>query len=233
MQLIITDLTRFSEGKDKVCIAGIDIESQVKCFRPIPYLLKSEIIDLAIVPGEIMEGVFIDKSVNQPHVEDVKYSKLKWVGPCKPEDFENVLKNTTQPTVYEGFDKKVLIGERYILLDDPPSKSIITLCLQPRQIELFMDNYGKVKLKIIDKDANIYNYMPIADLGFFLHLSSKSQNLNYIDDINNFIWKQERLYLRIGLSRYFESPNGKKGFWMQVNGIYTFPHYLLAVRTYN
>jgi Dual OB-containing domain len=232
LKLIITDLTRFAEGKDKVCIAGIDIESQAKCLRPIPYLPKSKIIDLSIVPGEILEGIFDDKKVNLPHVEDVRYSKLKRAGPCKSKDFENVLQNSTHPTIHDGFDKKIPIGEHYIPLDDPPSKSIITLCLHPTQIKLFLDYWGKFKLKITDNDGKIYNYMPITDLGFFLHLSSKSKSSNNIDDINKFIWKQKKLFLRIGLSRYYESPGGKNGFWLQVNGIYTFPQYLLAVRTY-
>ncbi|MEE9258030.1 MAG: hypothetical protein V3U37_00685, partial [Nitrospinaceae bacterium] len=57
-------------------------------------------------------------------------------------------------------------------------------------------------------------------------------NPDFIGSVNRFINNQNKLYLRIGLGRAWGPENGIYGFWLQVNGIYTFPHYLPAVRSY-
>jgi hypothetical protein len=56
--------------------------------------------------------------------------------------------------------------------------------------------------------------------------------MNEIDNINNFIQNQEDLYLRVGLGREYESKDGRKGYWLQINGIYTFPEYHEGIRSY-
>ncbi len=50
MQIIITDLTRFSK-KDIVCIAGINPESG-ECIRPMPYIKTERCKELGILPGD-------------------------------------------------------------------------------------------------------------------------------------------------------------------------------------
>lgn len=51
--------------------------------------------------------------------------------------------------------------------------------------------------------------------------------------MNYHVQSQQELYLRIGLSRPFQAPNGKNGYWLQVNGIYTFPEYMDYIRCYD
>ncbi|MEZ4693859.1 MAG: hypothetical protein R2837_07675 [Aliarcobacter sp.] len=49
MEIIITDLTRFSNPAI-VCIAGINIATN-ECIRPLPYIATDECLRLNILPG--------------------------------------------------------------------------------------------------------------------------------------------------------------------------------------
>ncbi len=118
MELIVTDLTRFSNN-DIVCIAGIEIKSR-QCVRPLPYVEKSKCIKLKLVPGAILEGKFTKpKVIDKPHTEDMNYESLSFKGPCTSEDFENILKTTTYPSINEGFENKVPVGTKVIAPADP------------------------------------------------------------------------------------------------------------------
>ena len=59
------------------------------------------------------------------------------------------------------------------------------------------------------------------------------QQRSELGALNEFIQSQDVIFLRIGLSRSYKAPNGKEGFWMQANGIYTFPNYLEEIRSYS
>lgn len=68
--LIITDLTRFSTGNPKVCIAGLD-QKTGECIRPMPYLAFTECSKLGILPGGILTGEFTPiPTRTPPHLED-------------------------------------------------------------------------------------------------------------------------------------------------------------------
>lgn len=54
-----------------------------------------------------------------------------------------------------------------------------------------------------------------------------------IADMNFHVQSQKELYLRIGLSRAYKSPDDRHGYWIQVNGIYTFPEYMDYIRCYD
>lgn len=41
------------------------------------------------------------------------------------------------------------------------------------------------------------------------------------------------MFLRIGLITKFDHEDGRTGYWIQVNGIYTFPEFMTAIRTYD
>jgi len=77
--IIVTDLTRFS-NPDKVCIAGIDIETG-KCIRPLPYLSIAECEKLHVLPGTILSGNFTKRlQVEGPHQDDRNYQNLSFHG---------------------------------------------------------------------------------------------------------------------------------------------------------
>jgi hypothetical protein len=233
MDLIVTDLTRFAKD-DIVCIAGIDLKSK-QCIRPLPYLPKAECKRLKLLPGAILEGKFTKPNkVDKPHTEDMNYKGLSFKGPCTSEEFENVLKATTYPSINQGFEDKVPTGAKVIPYDDPPSRSIITLKLKPNEIEIVRNAFDpkNLRLNIKDNDGRKYVYISITDLGFHNFAVSKQKDPNYVDELNEFMRTSKRVYLRIGLGRRHKSDDGRDGFWIQVNGIYTFPEFMTKIRTY-
>lgn len=234
MEIIVTDLTRFS-NEDVVCIAGIDVKSR-QCIRPLPYIKKARWEKLKILPGAILEGKFTKpESIDKPHTEDMRHKDLSFKGPCTSEEFETALKATTYPSINEGFDEKIPAGAKVIPRDAPPSRSIITLKLKPAQVEIVRNafNSKNLRLNIKDNDGRTYVYLSITDLGFHALAVSKQNAPDYTDELNEFISSQKKVYLRVGLGRHHKASDGREGFWIQVNGIYTFPEFMTEVRTYD
>ncbi len=232
MDIIVTDLTRFS-NEDIVCIAGIEIKSK-QCIRPLPYLEKSKCKKLNLVPGAILEGKFIKpKSIDKPHTEDMNYDKLSFKGPCTSEEFESVLKTTAFPSINEGFENKVPPGAKLIPPNNPPSKSIITLELKPSQLEIMKNAFDPTspRVNILDNDGRKYVYLSVADLGFYNFAVSRQKD-PYYTELNEFLYSQKKVYVRIGLGRRHKAKDGRDGYWIQVNGIYTFPEFKTNLRTY-
>ena len=234
MDIIVTDLTRFAKD-DVVCIAGIDAQSK-QCIRPLPYLEKATCRKLKILPGAILEGKFTKPNrVDPPHTEDMNYAGLSFKGPCTSDEFESALEASLYPSINKGFDGKVPAGTKVMPPDTPPSRSIITLRLKPTQIEIVRNAFDpkSLRLNILDNDGRKYTYLSITDLGFHTLAVSKQKDPDYTDELNRYIRGQKKLYLRIGLGRRYKNPSdGRDGFWIQVNGIYTFPEFMTKVRTY-
>lgn len=233
MKLIVTDLTRFN-NKDIVCTAGIEVKTG-RCVRPMPYFPYSECKRRNVHPGMIVEGDFSAVHRTPPHVEDMNcdFKTLKFIGPATSDEFENVLKMTLSASVSEGFDDLIPLGQKVIPTLTPPNKSIITIKLKPDQIQVVDDAYNpeKIKLHIHDNDDRDYTYVAISDLGFHHFAVAQQRDVNRETRLNTFIGNQKRVYLRIGLSREY-AVGSRRGFWIQANGIYTFPDYLSKVRTY-
>ncbi len=231
MDIIVTDLTRFAKD-DLVCIAGIDVKSR-QCIRPLPYIKKDECKRLKILPGAVLAANFTTiAGVSKPHTEDANYDKLAFKGPCTSDEFESILKSSLSPTISEGFDGKVPGGAKVIPHENPPTRSIITLKLKPTQIEIVRNAFDakNLRLNILDNDGRKYSYLSITDLGFHSSFISKKTNP---DELNEYVRGQKKLYIRIGLGRRYKNPkDGRDGFWIQVNGIYTFPEFMTKVRTY-
>lgn len=232
MKIIITDLTRFS-NKDIVCTAGINPET-IECIRPMPYIQKTDCQKLNILPGAIIEGDFSPCSCTSPHTEDRNRGKLKFLGPCSSEEFKRILEETSFDSVEEGFGITLEYGQKHIPHDTPPDISIITLSLNPNQLNIVEDSYKPGKLRVIftDRSGKSFRYLSITDLGFF-EFAERHAAEDKIDDLNDFIHSQEELYIRIGLGRVHQTDDGRNGFWLQVNGIYTFPEYSEDIRCYS
>jgi hypothetical protein len=229
MIIIITDLTRFA-NQEIVCTAGINPLTR-ECIRPLPYPLSKECRRLNILPGAIIEGDFIKKNCTVPHSEDRGYNKLSFKGPCSSEDFRSILEATISPSVEDGFSISLDAGQKHIPSDSSPALSIITLSINPLEFRIVPDKYnpGKIKAIFTDNSGREFRFLSITDLGFYKYAENHYQD-NKIDELNDYIHSQEELYIRLGLSREFKSPDGRTGFWMQVNGIYTFPDYFKDIR---
>jgi hypothetical protein len=232
-QIIITDLTRFGEGKPIVCTAGIDPETG-ECIRPKPYLQFAHFTRLGIFPGGILMGDFEpDPSMKAPHTEDARHKDLKFLRPCNAEEFQSVLQSSASPSLEAGFGVSLPDGAKVIPLLPPPSRSIITLKVDPLCVEIVEDSYktGKLRIHFTDGAGKRYRFFSITDLGFHDY-AQRHRESGALNELNAAIAEQDVAYLRIGLGQPYKNPQGKEGFWMQANGIYTFPSKLSYIRSY-
>jgi len=218
MKIVVTDLTRFS-NPDLVCLAGIDIETG-KCIRPLPYLPMQFVKENNILPSDILESNFISKGSSNPHAEDCSYENISKLGIATPYDFEAILSRDLSTSISHGFNYN--FAEKKIPIEFAPNKSIITIKLNTSQIEVVEDTYNpsKIRLSLIDSDGKRFNYLSITDLGFHSYFLQNNSNLNFINEVNNFIRSYQDVYLRVGLAREHEG-----AYWLQINGIYLFSTY--------
>jgi hypothetical protein len=230
-KIIITDLTRFSQPID-VCTAGTDVTSRA-CIRPMPYLKMSTCVQLGILPGAILSGDFKPKSgLVGPHQEDTEYSNLKFVGPCTADEFRSALTAHLFESAEEGFEIRLANGQKHVPIGHPVARSIITLAVDPSSIAIVEDGYkpGKIRVHFTDSSGRQFNYLSITDLGFYRYAENHRADKD-LDSLNGFLRRQPEAYLRIGLSRAHEI-RGLNAYWMQVNGIYTFPDFVREIRSY-
>jgi len=230
--IIVTDLTRFKR-LDEVCIAGMD-RNNGECLRPMPYLETAKCQNLNILPGAILKGNFT-ASLNRegPHQEDYEFSNMEFLGPCTSTEFKNVLENGMFESVEKGFEITLQENQKHIPVSHPVTRSIITISTSPANIEIVEDFYkpGKIKLNFTDQSGRDFKYIPITDLGFHDYAIQHHQS-NDLNSLNSFIRAQSEVLLRLGLSRSYKAPNGREGYWLQANGIYTFPDYHQEIRSY-
>lgn len=231
-QVIVTDLTRFSTDEN-VCTAVIDV-STGECFRPMPYLKSARCKQLGIHPGAILKGdLAFQTGSSNPHIEDATYSSLKFLGACSGEQFRQVLESSLSSSVSDGFGVDFSVGQKHIPHDQEANCSIITIKIQPNQLIIHEDKYkpGKIKASFVDNSGHNYNYLSITDRGFHDY-AMKHQSDGKLYEVTNLIDVQDEVYLRIGLSRVYQVPDGRNGYWLQVNGIYTYPNFHDEIRAY-
>ncbi|WP_143053094.1 dual OB domain-containing protein [Nitrosovibrio tenuis] len=224
----MTDFTRFKNGQ-RVCIAGTDIVTG-QCVRPWPYLAPAECERLQILPGTILTGTFNPiPHLTGPHQEDTSHIDLHGDGACTSDQFKWALEAGLFSSIERGFEINLAVDQKHIPLDHKLGRSIITIRIKPANIELEEDAYspGRIKLHLTDGSGRNFRYLPITDLGFYRHAMTH-QKAGDLESLNSFIYKQEEVYIRIGLSRNWDQ---RPGYWMQVNGIYTFPNYHREIRS--
>lgn len=232
-KIIVTDLTRFS-NKDIVCIAGIDINNG-ECIRPLPYLDVLRCKELNLIPGAVLSGNFTASlNMQHPHSEDMNHQNLKFHGHCSDTEFRKILFKSSSNSIQSGFDVLLDNRQKHIPLEARPLKSLITISVNPNRVKIVQDQYDhkKIKIHFIDNDIKEYSFLAITDLGFHNYAENHYQQKNNYNEINSVIQRQKEVFLRVGLSRLYENQQGKNGFWIQVNGIYSFPDYFKDVRRY-
>ncbi len=232
MKIIITDLTRFARD-NIVCAAGINPNTK-EVIRPMPYIRKSECERLSILPGAVISGEFINSSNAMPHSEDRHYiNKLKFHGASSSDDFKAILEDTRSRSLEEGFKVNMAYGQKHIDPSEKPGHSLITLAIKPSKICIVRDRFNaeKVKVTFTESSGKVYRYISITDLGFHSY-AKKSADNDKIDELNMFISSQAEVYMRIGLSRLYTASDGRTGYWLQGNGIYTFPDFFKDIRCY-
>jgi hypothetical protein len=187
-----------------------------------------------MLPGGILSGEFtFIESRTPPHMEDCRHQNLAFGGACSGEEFRRVLAGSCCPSLEAGFEVSLPGGEKVIPPTHRVHRSIITLQVAPQSVEI-VENIHKpwsIRLHFTDQSGHGYRYLPITDLGFFDY-AQRHRDSSALAVLNQEIAAQEEVFLRIGLSRAYTSPQGKEGFWIQANGIYTFPTVLRYVRSY-
>jgi hypothetical protein len=232
-RIIITDLTRFS-NREILCTAGIDTDSG-QCVRPMPYLQASRCKELNLLPGAILTGDFSPAAdIEAPHVEDMNYQNLMYRGQCKAHEFYQVLAGSTFNSVQEGFATDLADRQKHLPQEAAPARSLITIQVEPFGVQIVQDQYqsNKIKAHITDQSGQQFSFLSITDLGLHTYAENHYQEAGNYSAVNNLIHAQQEVFVRIGLSRYYQAPNGKAGYWLQVNGIYSFPNYFETARRY-
>jgi hypothetical protein len=200
----------------------------------MPYLQTASCERLNILPGAKLVGEFtVSKSLTGPHQEDHDHGKLTFAGPSSSKEFKDALVQGLEGSVERGFQIRLPQGQKYIPIGHAVNRSIITLQIDPGSIEIVEDRFkpGKVKVHFVDGAGRDFSFVPITDLGFYRYAERHRANKD-LAALNAFIGSQPEAYIRLGLARAWN--NGTiNAYWMQVNGIYTFPNFLPAIRSYS
>jgi hypothetical protein len=234
IEIIVTDLTRFS-NKELLCMAGLTFDGQT-CIRPLRdsspgYLTYARCKEKLVLPGTVLRGKFRQyHAIGTSHPEDRVFNSLSYVRQSSSEEFERVLESSAFTNVEEGFG--VEVNDKVI--NSMPVRSIFTLKIEPENFEIIQDGFqpNKIRATFTDGNAKRFAFLSVTDLGFFDFVGNTDTKKVSIREINRFIHSQDRLYLRVGLSRTHSSQDGRSGLWMQVNGIYTFPNFEHVLREY-
>lgn len=230
--IVVTDLTRFARS-EIVCTAGIDLKDG-RCVRPMPYIPSAECKRLKILPGAYLSGDFkVSSRLEGPHQEDCNYDGLKFGGPCTSSVFHEALIRGGYPSVEAGFEIGLPDRQKFIPVDHKVKRSIITIAVSPADIEIVADSFnkGRIKLNFVDGKGKEFRYISITDLGFHDYAQRKSEK-GALEDLNAFLQSQKEILLRVGLSRAYQAPDKRNGYWLQANGIYSFPSFNAEVRRY-
>ena len=230
--IVVTDLTRFSDESEKVCLAGINPEN-MNLIRPMPYLKRTDCRDYRILPGTKIAADFNPApNIKVPHTEDHLWRNWKIIGQAASDEFRELLQSNLSPSISRGFGMD--ITEKVIPEESAPSKSIITIKAAV-QLHLFNDgDFQKIRASVTDSDGLILRFMSITDYGFYRYVQKllSKHELSRFFEFDRFLRSQSEIFLRLGLGRLWKSKDGRTGFWLQVNGIYTFPEFSEEIRSY-
>ncbi len=228
--IIVTDLTRFS-NPEIVCLAGLD-RRDGRCIRPMPYLHTAACRELRLAAGAVLAGSFFPALDAQgPHQEDYWYTGLRAAGTCTPSEFRAALRRGLFPSIEEGFEVSLPYRQKYIPFGHPVRRSIITISVAPARIALVAnpDKPEQIKGHFVDGAGRNFTSISLTDLAFHSQAAERGAR-NDLAGLNAQIQSQHEVLLRVGLSRDYTAPDGRRGYWLQVNGVYTFPDFPTGIR---
>lgn len=228
MIITITDVTRFKR-QDFVCVAGINEFGE--CIRPIHYFSVADCKQYNIFPGSIIEGNFYPiPNIEKPHIEDCTREKIDFVRYSTIKEFYYLLHNICFSSVEDGFNVNLSYDTKCIPDQSKPQISLITVCVDPKCIQITRSDYRDKPLKVnfTDNSLKSFRYMPFTDKYLYNKIFNGNIDTN-IYNINNFIQNQKIIMLRLGLSR-MHNVKDRYGYWIQVNGIHTFPEWISGTR---
>jgi hypothetical protein len=220
-EIVITDLTRF-RNPEIVCTAGID-RANGECIRPMPYLGAARCRELDIRPGTRLRGEFTPVAERvDPHSEDCTYERLGVARRATSREFRAALVGGLCESLTCGFGYPFRGDDRCLPINwNRPSRSLITLV--PRKVEIVGDPAEpRIRLNVRDRTGHEVRFVPITDACFHGHALEHHARED-LAALNDWLHSQRDVLLRFGLSREYAAPDGRSGYWLQCNGIYTFP----------
>ena len=227
--LTVSDVTDFNSN-GQICVAMID-NATGECFRPTsPYFKYDDIKKSNLYPGVTFEADIIHTKKENPHTEDAYFKSLNFNCKLSDDEFQKLLNKTLKNSISEGFNySKFEETKKYIPVSITSTDcSIITIKIFPSQLRILKDTFNcdKIKAELVDNDGQQFDYLPIKDIGFNKKVSKLLKDNNFDTKINDLAPETEIIYLRIGLTRRHKPKNSNKnGYWVQINGIYTFPNF--------
>ncbi|MDD3312345.1 hypothetical protein [Pseudodesulfovibrio sp.] len=228
MLFVVTDFTEF-HNPNFHCVAGLCEDG--RCLRPTEsYFSKGECAHLNILAGTVLEGDFLPAVQSEPpHTEDCRRKNVHFAHYSRAKDFRARLEADCADSVAEGFGRDLPEYNKCVPWDAPPDRSIVTVRIDPRQGRFAPDQFqgDRLRFTFTDPAGEKFFRLPVADLK--LREYAAGYNADAADHLNAFLHRQREAYLRVGIGRRWEK-NGHDGFWLQVNGVYTFPDWLPGTR---
>lgn len=228
MRFMVTDLTRFATEACH-CVAGIGEDG--RCYRPVrEFFTPWECRAYSILPGVLLDVTFrYMQEARAPHIEDCHREGVRFLRKGRVREFARTLAGSCAPSVAEGFGVDLASCKRCIPVEKAPRSSIITVAIPLGSCFFHRDEgSGKIRFTFFDGAGEHYPNMPLADLKL-RELLETAPDSRAIDRLNSFLQRQETVYLRLGIGRLFQSDE-RKGYWLQVNGVYTFPDWIRGTR---
>lgn len=238
-KILITDLTKMSG--DRVCIAGVDQNMQnLRPVLPQPGVLRSHLFynGRTIIRPRAVLRIRLNpvRNTEGPHVED-----HDWHGRESLHSMEYLLEEARWqqillrlaaecPHPLFGAGLKSHKGKRQRKLDSRQATySLATVSVGQVNFLCEQDEFKKGKYKyrlhFQDDRENTYDDIPVTDLALRSWAAAQLRQDASPSSISDWLSRKlnaaQRIYLRLGLGREF-----KDEFWLQVNGIYSFPDWL-------
>ena len=239
-RILITDLTAM-QG-DRVCIAGVNEDFQnIRPVLPYPGISLGHVFHrgrVTIRPRAVVR-LQLDPSgtIERPHVEDYDWQEpwslrsmeklledVHWQG-----ILESLAANSPQPLFGAGMDSHKGAENRK-LQGNQAECSLTTIAVNQTFYFLceqdgFKKDKYKYRMSFTDDRENFYDDIPITDLALRswavaqLRQGKTPQSLS--DWLTGQLQNAQQVYLRLGLTREY-----RREYWLQVNGIYSFPDWL-------
>jgi hypothetical protein len=219
MDIVVTDFTDLKNGN--VCIAGIDLETG-RCIRPLPHLSRQECQESGVTPRRVLRGN-CQGGGQPPHVEDRRHAGLAAVGWKTEAEFRELLNRSCSPGVCAGFGCELPAGEKHYPRENPPGVSIVTATARLELVRFQDGDRVKLKCNLTDASGRLFRYLPVADLLLREYVLGQADPQAACRAINRHLAAQEQVLCRIGLGQPFRVPDGRDGYWLQLNGVYSFP----------
>ncbi|MCA9031596.1 MAG: hypothetical protein KDA69_09400 [Planctomycetaceae bacterium] len=134
---------------------------------------------------------------------------------------------TESQGICSGFGATVNDDEKCIPVENKPARSLITVKISPAHFSLLEPGFDRktTKAKLTDRYGLHLSFVSVTDLLCFRYCDAAADCNAAVRELHQHIRSQSELFLRLGLSRKWKSPDdGREGYWIQINGIYTFPH---------